>query len=375
MCEIQFAISNRNIISGDIRNLLNMGYANGNKDATGVLLKNNGKWTWAKAAGNYGQLLATNGNLKSTIKGANVILGHNRFTTHGTQTVNDNNHPFVVGDWTLIHNGILYHDTLAYPVIDDFDRHHTELEHIETDSFAFFKVFLTFLGNKTDSDNVKIAVERTLELFSGDFSIFIVNTKLDEGYYFKCGFRHFFFRAYENGTTWKILGSTTEENLSYIDDGRRLGLFRQLTSGASFEFVPDKHVLYGIDFNAEKVKDVLFKIDTIKYAERTRTYYESDVDAPTAGEMYTIYPALSDWLYDKKIEYKDIEWIDDEYGYIMHGFTQDELCELELVCESEEVEISCVHGDYVELHLINWSKATATDYGDVDEHGVWRDWE
>lgn len=369
MCEIQIAISNKNIVSGDIRNLLNMGHANGNKDATGVLMKNNGKWSWAKAAGNYSQLLATNGNLKSTIKNSNVILGHNRFTTCGTQTVNDNNHPFVVGDWTLIHNGVLWHDTTARKVIEDFDSIHPEFEHIETDSFAFFKVFLSFLGNKSDSDNVKVAIERTLELFSGDFSIFIVNTKLDEGYYFKCGLRYFFFRAYENNGIWKILGSTTEENLCYVDSGRRLGLFTQLSTSAVYEFVPDKHVLYGIDFNSKDVDKVLFKIDTIKYAERTRTYYKSDVDAPTAGEMYTIYPATSDFLYSHGIGYADIEWIDDYTGYIMHGFKPEELAELQLIMEAEEINITAVHGDYVEFELDSWDKAVPTE---DEQERYWR---
>ena len=130
MCEIQFAISNRNIISGDIKNLLNMGYANGNKDATGFLALNNAGWNWAKAKGDYWKLLETNGNCKKLLATATAIIGHNRWTTSGSAEQNDNNHPFVVGDWVLIHNGVLWSDTTARKIIDDYDAQNPEYAHI-----------------------------------------------------------------------------------------------------------------------------------------------------------------------------------------------------------------------------------------------------
>ena len=352
MCEIQFAISNRQIISGDIRNLLNMGHANGNKDATGVLALSNGKWNWAKTAGNYGQLLATDGNHKKLLREANAIIGHNRWTTQGDGTKNnDNNHPFVVGDWTLIHNGILYGDTTARKIIDNFDDKNPKYSHIETDSFAFFKVFLSFIGDDTSDACVKTAIEETIALYSGDFSIFITNTTTNVGYYFRCGMRHFYFRGYVKGDVWKILGSTTEENLNQIVTANQCGVFRQITTSALYEFVPDKHVLYIIDFNAKEMVDVITYYDTIKYAEKERIYWENEERAPTYHEWTTYYDTTADWLRTKGITYDNIEWIDETAGYFMKNLTMDELAEFELAAEFDNIYVSAVHGDYVEFTI------------------------
>ena len=53
----------------------------------------------------------------------------------------------------------------------------------------------------------------------------------------------------------------------------------------------------------------------------------------------------------------------------MHNFKQNELAELEIVCEAEEVFLSAIHGDYVEFMLKSWVKTPKKDY---DEENAWR---
>lgn len=64
---------------------------------------------WEKAPGTSRKFVQTD-SWKRTVNGGPGIIMHCRYTTHGSATVNENNHPFVSdrGNWALVHNGIVF---------------------------------------------------------------------------------------------------------------------------------------------------------------------------------------------------------------------------------------------------------------------------
>lgn len=89
-------------------------------------------------------------------KEANVIMGHTRHTTQGSENLNYNNHPFTgkVGgkDFAFAHNGMLYNDT-SLRITEDLPK-----THIETDSYV--AVQLIENENSLDFDSLKFMAEK-----------------------------------------------------------------------------------------------------------------------------------------------------------------------------------------------------------------------
>ena len=97
-------------------------------DATGVAYNANGKLNV------YKRPVAPRKFRPMIPKGAQVLMGHTRMTTQGSEKRNQNNHPFLgkvaEGNFALAHNGVLHND------------HRLKLTHslpstkIETDSYV-----------------------------------------------------------------------------------------------------------------------------------------------------------------------------------------------------------------------------------------------
>jgi len=58
-----------------------------------------------------------------------IALFHARATTQGTEDNNENNHPIALGDWTVVHNGVIQND-------DDLFRYYKDPRPAEVDSIA-----------------------------------------------------------------------------------------------------------------------------------------------------------------------------------------------------------------------------------------------
>ena len=88
---------------------------------------------------------------------ANIIMGHTRMTTQGSEKFNYNNHPFFGTangvNFALAHNGVLYNDKLLR------QNEHLPETHIQTDSYV--AVQLIEKENTLCSESLKNMAEKT----------------------------------------------------------------------------------------------------------------------------------------------------------------------------------------------------------------------
>jgi Glucosamine 6-phosphate synthetase, contains amidotransferase and phosphosugar isomerase domains len=96
-----------------------------------------------------------------------VIMGHCRFTTQGTEKNNENNHPFYSRklDFALAHNGILYNDVILR------QRENIPKPSIETDSYI--AVQLIEQKNTLNFDSLKFMAEKV----EGSFCFTVLDSK------------------------------------------------------------------------------------------------------------------------------------------------------------------------------------------------------
>lgn len=158
----------------------------------------------AKGRFNLGTFFDNNKLLNS-----NFIIGHNRLATTGTKENNRNNHPFEVGDFVLVHNGVI--------------ENHKELRikyninsKIKTDSFVILWLIEHFfkkskLNNRVE--RIAQAVKKTTKKLNGYYSVFLYDKINNDIYYFKNSLTEFSFCLFDDSL---LVGTTNPRNLEHL---------------------------------------------------------------------------------------------------------------------------------------------------------------
>src|SRR3990167_7189239 len=76
---------------------------------------------------------------KEQLTNCPYIVGHNRLTTSGKQKFNHNNHPFILNDFILVHNGIITNDDELRA------EYNLKKGKIETDSYIIIRLIDYFI--------------------------------------------------------------------------------------------------------------------------------------------------------------------------------------------------------------------------------------
>jgi hypothetical protein len=209
ICEIQFIKRiNKPLNQNDKKQFINLMRkgAVSNKDAFGLFTNSITFKSKSKVEDKIkNDILLTLVNEANT----NWLVGHNRLTTQGKEDDNENNHPFETDNFKIVHNGIITNDK---ELKEEYKLKYT----VETDS-AIFPYLLEYkLKNNKDNKTFIELVRDTIELITGSYSIFLLDKRNDNLYYFKSSSTNFTFNLYEDGISKIIVGSTSESNLEEI---------------------------------------------------------------------------------------------------------------------------------------------------------------
>lgn len=299
ICEIQLVYKlDNNITKTDIENfnrLMEFGVVNGNKDAYGLF---NGFYSF-KEKGMFNSKSIN----KKLLLNDNFIVGHNRWKTSGSEDKNFNNHPFEMGDFVLVHNGVIDNDDVLK---EDFKVNHK----IETDSFVILWLVNEFY-NKSDKntrdDKIIDSIKRTFKLLEGSISVVIYDRVSKNIYYFKNSRTEFSMMLVDDIT---LIGSTNQLNLSYV---------YQDSKKSDFD-IKDNHI-YRIN------KEGIFSVGRLKEKKTTtKTYsycsYSSMFDKEDLSDMNGGYGLIKDKKNDNlKLDFEnDVRWEVEQAFYNNLGF-------------------------------------------------------
>ena len=173
---------------------------------------------------------------------SNFIVGHNRLATSGDKNKNFNNHPFKLGDFILVHNGVIHNS-------ESLRCNHNIISQVETDSFVILWLINHFVTNSKIKDRVKSiisAIQKTTKKLRGQFSVFLYDKANNDLYYFKNELAEFSFCLFDNSL---LVGTTNFNNLAHL-------------------FLNDKYVF----------DDTLFKKRTLIEVENNKIYLINDSD-------------------------------------------------------------------------------------------------
>ncbi|WP_197996160.1 class II glutamine amidotransferase [Gimesia panareensis] len=154
---------------------------------------------------------------KAGMENGRFMIGHNRLMTTKNNEDNKNNHPFALGELTLVHNG----------VIANYDELVNEWKiptKITTDSYAIlwlidYEVQKANGIHTTGKERVRLvakAIEKTAERLEGSYSVLLYDRVSDKVFYFKNS--HTAFSLTAIGTDY-LVGSTDRKNLKYVFHG------------------------------------------------------------------------------------------------------------------------------------------------------------
>lgn len=272
MCKIQFISGNtsQNLKARAFLKQLNNG-ERGNTHATGMLALHTEKGHYiAKQPGGYMKFVHDFAD-KTTqwwLNNANTLIGHNRFATDGSASDNENNHPMTVGDWTIIHNGVLKLRKSGEGVLAALGI----TEQCESDTYELLNLIIGFAPDdekNMDDSAVVQAVENALQHFKGSFSIFLYapNGRL---YYFKESVKPYHFHAteFEDGT-FIVQGSTESKDMADVSSKYeyRGHFYREVDSGVEdeYELIPHIHTVYVLDTAPKSIEEFVLKAIPFEY--------------------------------------------------------------------------------------------------------------
>lgn len=126
---------------------------------------------------------------------------------------NQNNHPFELGDFLLVHNGIISN---AQALCEKYNFKGA----ITTDSYIilelieyFFKKDKKKMGVNNRINRISMAIQKTCEKLHGGYSVVLYDKATKKTFYFKNIFQSFHLCKYGD----KVLcGSTAKDNLDYL---------------------------------------------------------------------------------------------------------------------------------------------------------------
>ena len=248
MCEIQLIHKFDEKILSNIEkenffNLMRLG-GERNDDAWGVfepttktLIKSKGKFT-AKKLDKIMKIPTT------------TIFGHNRWTTKGSEKVNDNNHPFQTEHFVVCHNGCLSNDEAL--------KNQFKLSYdVETDSYIIIALLEHFYRRIKNNKNITKVIKKTAELLQGSYSVVVYFIPDKRLFYFKNYNTDFSFGLVKSSTGDLFIATTGKKIFTYIFNKTIRGEFL-IKENEIYSFEPDEEMIYEID-NEEIFATLEFK--------------------------------------------------------------------------------------------------------------------
>ena len=316
MCELQFIKSlKQNLTDRDLEEffkLMEFGSLN-NKNAFGFFNHNH----TFKEKGTF--------NLKrfkhKKLLNEGFIVGHNRFTTSGSEDKNFNNHPFEIDEFVLSHNGVLFND-------EELRKEFKIKSKIETDSFVILWLINHYFKKSKKNNRVKKmtdAIKRTTLKISGSYSVFVYDKEDKNLYYFKNSKTDFKFCLLGNSL---LIGSTNKENLKHIYLNKKYIFDEDAFKKRVFKDAKDETIYLINDDVIIKEIGVFEELNeyVTEYPQYTTTYpktqkgvlnYASDVengefDVDLDGEIEYILNDLFGYCVNFEILNKDVVKIKDD---------------------------------------------------------------
>lgn len=281
MCEIQFIYNRkRNLNNFDISvftNMLRFG-SMGNPDAFGLFN--------SKKKFRHHKLRKMNNLNTDLLNKDNFVIGHNRYKTQGDERDNKNNHPFKIGSFIVVHNGVLQND-------DELKEKYKYEGGVETDSVIIPYLINKFYEESKQKNKEKRelkAIKKTAELLEGSFSIFVYNEITKNIYYFKNDKTYFYFFIIDNEY---LMGSTSSIKFNYL-----------------FEYLKKKYLKIE-DNHIYRVNDKTYIKDCGEFKDNSITYF-NQMETETE-EIYG---------YSEENDFKDFKEFE---GNILNGLTGDDL--------------------------------------------------
>lgn len=180
---------------------------------------------------------------------------------------NRNHHPFKLGGFTLIHNG----------VISNAQSLHNEYNfrtNISTDSYIILELIDYFFKRSSIKDRIKrisTAIQDTCEKLKGRYSVVLYDKKGKNTFYFKNSMTSFSFCKYGDSI---LCGSTSYENLKYVYFGmdrenihiknKRVYLITSSKTSPVVDVSPREHK----SAESKTLYDIL--LDEVDYEEKIR---------------------------------------------------------------------------------------------------------
>lgn len=289
MCEIQF-IKNLagNLTPKDLtefKNLMEFGSLY-NGDAWGIFNHNYN----FKKSGNFDK----KGFEKAELLKENFLVGHNRYKTSGSQEQNFNNHPFMLEDFVLVHNGVLSNFT-------ELKTRFKISNKIQTDSFIILWLVNHYFKKSKLTDRTKKmawAIQKTTSLIAGSYSVFVYDKVSRDLFYFKNANTDFEFCLLDDRV---LLGSTNEENLNniylnkkYIFDVDDCNKIFKTPNNNTIYLINDKVVIKEIDvFKEHIIKKVKVVVTPTPITQQEFNFGVGGGDYGLKG-VYDDYAGVSD---------------------------------------------------------------------------------
>ena len=279
MCKLQLMITNKPSTkkAGSFVEMLRNG-SKYNGDATGVAVWHGGNLTIDKEKGEASKLLEKSPELWDLFAGSHCMLGHNRLATNGDVENNHNNHPHTIGDWVLIHNGVLRISEAGEAAVASVVKK-LKVKQSDCDSWELLANFVHYFKapkKKADYDErVRQALERALENFNGNFSVYLSNIKRDEIYYVKESVKSMTFRLNVCDDDIMFFGSSDGDDIPNVSyNYKSCGLFWKSEDIAEMdEYVMEAYSnrVYKIQQNIKDAKDILKEVGDIKWENASIT--------------------------------------------------------------------------------------------------------
>ena len=280
-------------------------------------------------------------------KSVDVVIGHTRHTTQGTQFKNHNNHPFVGRsgnvDFALAHNGVLD---------NDYELQYSELlpkTEIETDSYVAVQLIEKY--SEGDATLTLDAIRQMSELVSGMFAFSILDS--DNNFWLVRNDSPIHMVYFKKSNLY-VYGSTE----TIVKDGlKKAGL----TEKYEVVDVP-KGVIVRIDVDGEltffqfKVNERSYNYYNPKYAianggksVTTTTKTTTKTDDYDYGS-YRYYGYTSYWQFEDSVRWSLIEQglTDDEVDLMLEYYTPYQIDDLVYEDTVKEALYDCLRQNFAE---------------------------
>ena len=244
MCEIQFVVSNT-LGNDNVNNFINMLEcgSRSNRDATGIF---SDAYQWKVGEAYYELKAKKDNSLRHVLADlpSNWLVGHNRLATQGSETDNDNNHPFTNDTCTVVHNGIISND-------EELKKEYGFDYTAETDSAIVPALVDHYI--RTGSDEID-AITKSAEELSGSYSLFIYVHQSKNLYYLKNSSTNFFMmKTVDASDNVSIYGSTSESSLKSMSYIKSDGLFGSDLFKAREITEPTSGTIYKIVYKGDNI--------------------------------------------------------------------------------------------------------------------------